>query len=126
VTAAPEQPEMRRDKRVPAAFSVTYRILDPIQARLAFGEEEKDGIAEDLSAGGLSLSTNHLIPQEALVAIRFRAIQGSSALEAASRIFEIRGQARYSRHTDEKYSYRTGIRFNKLTQAERDFISGCV
>lgn len=118
--------EMRRDKRGPAAFSVTYRVLDPIQARLAFGEEERDGIAENLSEGGLSLSTNQLIPPGSVVSIRFRAIhKGTSTLESGSRKFELRGEARHSHHTKDNNTYSTGIRFFELKQEERDFIKGC-
>ena len=119
-------PDRRADKRGPASFSVLYKVLDPIEARQRFGETEKDGIAEDVSVGGLSLSGGHPIPAGAVLSIRFRAIQDMPASrEEGSRKFELRGEARYSNPAGSN-SYRTGVRFGKLTNEERSFIAGLV
>ena len=115
--------ENRQNKRAAASFSVVYRVIDPFEARLRFGEAEKDGIAEDLSSGGLSLSGGDLIAESATVLIQFRAVQkGSSELEAGSRKFQLRGDVRYCRPEGTAKSFKMGIKFGKLTQAESRFI----
>jgi hypothetical protein len=121
------EPEKRKDKRGPAAFTVTYRVLEPMEARARFGEAERDGIAEDLSVGGLSLSGNHPIPSGAVVSVKFRATrQGATHSESGSRKFELRGQVRYCRPAGEPNSYRSGILFGKLSEDERRFIAELV
>ena len=117
----------RKDKRIGVSFLVTYRVLDPIQERLDFGEAERDAVAEDLSVGGLSLSTSHPVAEGVILAIKFRAISKSDKDgETSSQKFEIRGEARYSRHEKENFSYRIGLRFIKLSNEEIKFIKSCL
>ncbi len=117
----------RNNKRGRASFAVTYRVLDPIEARLDFGEAEREAIAEDLSVGGLSLSTSHPIEEGATVVVKFRALdKGDAGAEKSSKKFELRGETRYSRHTKENYSFRIGLRFKKLSEAEKQFIESCL
>lgn len=116
----------RSDKRGRASFVVTYRVIDPIEARLDFGEAERDAIAEDLSGGGLSLSTSNSIADGAIVAVKFRALNKNDVGgENSSQKFELRGEVRYSRHEKDNFSYRIGLRFSRLSEAEKKFITSC-
>lgn len=110
-----------------ATFAIAYRVLDPIKARLDFGEDECDAIAEDLSEGGLSFSASHPITEGATVALKFRALKKNDlGGETSSKKFELRGDVRYCQHQKENYSYRIGLRFNKLSEAEKKFIRSCL
>lgn len=119
-------PENRKFKRVGAAFPVVYNVKSPFELRLRIGKEELDGIANDLSQGGLSLLTNHQIPAGAVIEIKFRLSNKSAVSEEdRSRKLVLQGEARYSFFTKEK-SYRLGIRFMNISQSDRNFIAGCV
>jgi c-di-GMP-binding flagellar brake protein YcgR len=83
-------------------------------------------IANDLSQGGLSLLTNHEIPAGAVIEIKFRLLNKTALSEEdRSRKFVFQGEVRYSFFTKEK-SYRLGIRFMNVSQADRNFIAGCI
>ena len=115
--------ENRQGRRSPAAFMAAYRVLEPIEARAEFGEEEKDALAEDLSVGGVSLSVGDPVALGAMVSVRFRAIrQGPADREEGSRKFELRGQVRHCSPAGQTKSFRVGVQFGKLSEGERRFI----
>jgi hypothetical protein len=99
---------------------VRYRVLEPMNEKLSFGEEAREGLAEDLSAGGLSLSGDFLLPRGAIISIKFRVVDGG--IDAASQSFELRGEVRHCRGTGGR-SYRSGIRFEAITQKDILYIS---
>ncbi len=114
--------EKRKHRREGAAFSVRYRVQEPIHVRMALGDDDLEGLAEDLSVGGLCLSTSHVLPTGAILSIKFRAIQGSGTGDWGSQKFELRGQVCYCR-TAEKNSYRSGIRFEAISETDKKFIA---
>ena len=118
--------EKRKFKRADASFPVMYSIQSPFQLRLEIGKQEIDGIADDLSQGGLSLLTNYDIPAGAVILIKFRLLSKSGpSHEERSRKFELEGEARHSSFSKEN-GYRVGIRFVNISQDDRYFIAGCV
>lgn len=119
------QRENRRYPRGGASFAVSYRVLAPLEARSEFGEREREGLAEDISIGGLCLSIDHRIPAGAILSIRFRAVSRHVKGEEGSHKFELRGRACHCRAA-EKHTYRVGIEFDRPSDAERDFIAGCI
>ena len=118
--------EKRKSRRVVASFAVTYRVKSPYEVRRELGEGELDGIANDLSVGGLSLLTNHLVPAGAVIHMKFRLLNKFAVGEEDRfRKFELQGEARYNFFTEEK-TYRIGIRFLNMPQADHDFVLNCV
>ena len=119
-------PEKRKFRRVEASFTVVYSVQSPMEARLEFGGKESEGIANDLSEGGLSLLTERPLPEGAVMIIKFRLQNKSTGFEEeASRKFEVQGEVRHSIYTKEK-DFRTGVRFMNLAQADRNFIAKCL
>ena len=103
--------ENRRHRRFPATFAVVYTIESPFELRLEIGIREIDGIANDLSLGGLSLMTNYQIPAGTMIAMTFKLLDKSAVMEEdRTRKFQLQGEARYSFFGKEK-AYRIGIRF---------------
>ena len=117
--------EKRKHPRGKAAFSVTYRVREPIHLRMEFGEDEREALAEDICIGGLSLSTGHPLVSGSIVSIKFRATHKAEAGEEGSRKLELRGEVCYCRPAEKK-SYRSGIKFEAISGADKKFIEGCV
>lgn len=121
----PSSPENRKFKRSEATFAVVYTIESPFTLRVQIGTREIDGIAKDLSEGGLCLATNYDIPSGAVINMKFKLLNAAALGDQdRSRRFELRGEARYSFYESEK-AYRIGIRFLNASEADRDFITRC-
>ena len=113
----------RKHSRFGAAFSVIYTIKEPFELRMEFGDKEKDGIAEDLSEGGLSLLLDFEIPDHTILNIRFRLLFKDMV---TYRKFDLQGEVRHCMRTKEKFSYRAGIRFLNASRDDREFIAACI
>ncbi len=121
----PSGQDKRKFKRVEASFSVVYTVEAPYELRMRIGRDV-EGIANDLSQGGLSLMTNHQIPAGALLQIKFRLLNNSAISEAdRSRKFQLQGEARHNSFSKEN-GYRVGIRFLNVSEADRDFVANYV
>jgi hypothetical protein len=125
----PQKPggaENRLFRRANASFSVTFIVKEPFAARLEFGDKEREGIADDLSIGGLSLVSDYQLLTHFIVRLKFRLVlKDAPVMDATSRKFELQGEVCYSVTAPDK-SFRMGIRFLNATKADRDFISGCL
>ena len=119
--------EKRKFVRSRAGFMVTYKVKDPFEARRDFGEAERDGVANDLSEQGLSLLTDYDLPVGAVIFMKFRLSSNVVFTpEGRSRKLELRGEVRHSLHTQERSTYRAGVRFQNLPADVRTFIAGCI
>lgn len=100
--------------------------MSPFEERINFGEKEKDAIANDLCEDGLSLSTDYPLPVGTGILLKFRLLSGKAGLsdEERSRKFQTQGEVRNSTRTKDR-SYRVGVRFTGLSQADRLFIANC-
>ena len=122
----PNDQDRRMFKRILDSFFVTYRIQSPFEVRIRLGDKECDAIAQDISEAGLGLLTNHGIPPSALVNLKFIIFNHASLIdENRSRRFELEGEVRYKTDS-ENNSYRLGVRFRSLSDADRNFITDYV
>ena len=103
-----------------------FNVKEPFAARLEFGEKEREGIADDLSVGGLSLVSDYQLMTHFIIALKFRlVVKNAPVMDATSRKFELQGEVCYSAAAPDK-SFRMGIRFLNATKDDQAFISGCI
>ena len=120
-------PEYRVFRRGPNGVVVRYGIKSPPEARQAFGPQERDAIANDLSEGGLSLFTDCHLSPGAILNLRLRLSSPTRTLsEDGSCKMELQGEVRHSRSYEGKTSFLVGIKFIHLSEEDRAFIRSCL
>jgi c-di-GMP-binding flagellar brake protein YcgR len=119
-------PERRKAERVDAAFTLTYSIEKPVTLRIQLGWEDNiDALMLDLSELGMAIVTKHDIPSTTELYMKFIIINFYS--EGDKRIYhmEIVGEV-VSNLRRPDGSHRLGIRFTKISDADkqaiRDFV----
>lgn len=118
--------EKRRHRRIPAAFAVIYSVKEPLEVRSDFGEKERDGLASDLSEGGLSLFSDYPLPMGAVISLKFRLTSDSDGTaEESSRKMDLLAQVHHAASAKEKATCITGVRFLRLSEKDRAFIAAC-
>jgi hypothetical protein len=118
--------EKRQFKRVPVSLDMLYMVKLPISVRMFTGGQERPAIAQDISEGGLALSTNFEIPVDALLLLKF-AITNDAVMSSEERThnFELDAQVCYCRPL-ENGSWRLGVSFVNIVTSERLFISNYI
>lgn len=117
--------EHRAADRLPTGIIVQYRVNGPSSVSRRFGGLEKEAIANDLSAGGLSLYTDFELPAGTEIVMRLRLSSriASAGSEMGSRKMELYGEVRHSKPTDDRATYLAGIRFVRISAADQAFIA---
>jgi hypothetical protein len=118
--------EKRKHKRVPVTLDMLYMVKLPISVRMLTGGQERPAIAQDISEGGLALSTNFELPIDALLLLKF-AITNDAVISNEERThhFELDAQVCYCRPLDNG-SWRLGVSFVNIVTSERLFISNYI
>lgn len=98
----------------------------PVQFGFENWRMEGDAVAMDLSETGLSMDLESALPVHTKVRLSFTLINEYAADEAGRRRqFELGGEVRDCRESADK-SYRVGIRFTQVPEADRAFIAAYV
>ena len=104
--------DRRRFQRLDMTFSVIYRVIRPLEAKIKFGDIESEATTLDIGAGGMSLITERDIPASCILTLRFCLFRLDKAGNTSVyRPLEVNGQVR-SKFAVEK-GYRLGINFLK-------------
>ncbi len=120
-------PEYRVFRRGPSGVVVRYGIKSPPEACQAFGPQERDAVANDISEGGLALFTDCHLPPGAILNLRFRLSSPTRTLsEDGSRNMALQGEVRHSRLYEGKITFLVGVKFVRLSEKDRAFIASCL
>ncbi|MFH0838874.1 MAG: PilZ domain-containing protein [Candidatus Omnitrophota bacterium] len=115
--------ERRQFERIEVSFIVVYKVNTPLVVRIKVGDKWFDGIALDLSEGGMAILTNHELPSKTLVTVKFILINDRAISSAYKyRAMETEAEVCYARLTKGR-GYRIGIRFTNAGEEERTFIA---
>ncbi len=119
----PDGTDKRKFKRTEASFSVMYRVQSPSNVNSEIKIKEVEAIAHDLSEGGLALWTDYEIPVGAVMKLQFKIYNEEAITENyRSRNFGLLAESRYSFRAKDG-TYRIGLRFMNLSEADQDFIA---
>lgn len=119
--------ERRQFKRVRVTFIVIYRVDAPVSVRMMVGNKEVHAIMQDLSEGGIALLTSQRIPVSSALSIEFILFNDTAVSdEDRVRPMYMDGEVRYCLVEKEKETYRLGIRFSNLVEADRNAIADFV
>ena len=119
--------EKRQFQRAKIIFAVMYKVNSPLTVRMMIGDKKEAALALDISAGGMGLLINSNIPISTKVTVKFAMVNlAAHRIKDQYRSMELEGEVRYSFYLEEKYAYRVGIRFNHISNDERNFIADFV
>ncbi len=113
--------EKRQHRRVRDTFLVRYNIKAPFAVKLQIGDKELNGVAADISEGGLGLFTAFDVPASTEVNLQFTINLDGSGRESEHRVFELTAEVRYA-FAIKGASFRVGARFIDISPEERAFI----
>lgn len=114
--------ERRVYPRAPADFLVAYVLIGPS----AQPQEEKQGMALDISEGGMALLTNFEIPSSSDAKIRLDLKFDLSLSSGETRAIQVSGEARYCFQLFEEGKWRIGIQFMDLKDEDKKHINDFV
>jgi c-di-GMP-binding flagellar brake protein YcgR len=119
--------ERRRFKRVEVSFTVVYRVNSPLVLRMKIGDKDIDALQLDISEDGMAVLTGYAVPTSAIIAVRFIMLDDHAlSAEGRSRSIVVKGEVRYDVLLKQEKSYRLGIQFMGLSEADRNFIANFV
>ena len=105
--------DRRRYQRLKLNLSVNYRVENPWQVRIKFGDREFEATALNLSEGGMAILTNCDIPIASSLILKFSLFKINKFGEVNFyNPVEISGQVR-SNMISEKDLYRLGLCFTR-------------
>ncbi len=105
--------ERRRFNRVLASFLVVYKVAEQTECTKAFKGRDLVAVMNDLSEGGLSMLTNHDIPETCGFLLEFTIINHDAREDKRVRTIEVRGGVKYKILTP-KGERRLGISFDQI------------
>ncbi|MFH1856456.1 MAG: PilZ domain-containing protein [Candidatus Omnitrophota bacterium] len=119
--------EERRDcKRAKVGALFVYRIEKPLFLRKIVGcDEEINAVMIDLSENGMGFITEYAIPEGAILFFRFILLYSIMNEKEQVKAIEAVGRVQYELFVEES-EYRVGIRFNYITDEDRESIAGFV
>ena len=118
--------EHRKNKRVLTAVIVLYTVNAPFPVRIRIGNRDCSAIAQDIGEKGMGLLMNRDLPVDSLLAMKFAIINDFvSKKEEQRRTFELDAQV-CNCLLVEKITYRIGVRFVRISEADRAYIANYV
>ena len=118
--------EKRKFRRIPAAFGVVYSVKEPFEIRSDFGEKDRNGLASDLSAGGLSLYSDFFLPVGTVISVKFRLANGpGSTPDECSQKMDLVAQVHHTSLIKAKATFIAGVKFMRLSEKDQTFIAAC-
>jgi len=118
--------EHRKNKRMLTAVTVLYTIRAPFPVRIRFGNSDCSAIAQDIGERGMGLLTNHDLPVDSLLALKFTILNDFAfKKEDKRRTFELDAQVRNCLLV-EKTTYRLGVCFVSISESNRAYIANFV
>ena len=118
-------PERRKNKRVEVSFTVTYRVNKPPTIFMLVRGKEVYALMMDLSETGMALLTEHEMPTNTELRIKFTLINFDADEEHRTRLMEIAGKISYC-SASEKGESRLGISFTQIKEKDRMAIANFV
>jgi c-di-GMP-binding flagellar brake protein YcgR len=116
----------RGSVRQEVAFTLAYGIEEPYALRVSSGlTDDLDAVMLDLSDSGVAMITGLDLPRGTQLHIKFNFMNLFLSGEARSRQMEIRGLV-ISRKELGNGSYRVGICFNNILEADKEAIRNFV
>ena len=111
--------ERRKYKRVDVSFIATYKVLEPVSARVIFEERDVYTKLYDLSEGGIAISADYRIPPSSVLSLRFTLIDALSyKTEGRFRPMNMTGEVVYSVELG-SLEYRSGVCFKSINEEDR-------
>ncbi|MFH1594029.1 MAG: PilZ domain-containing protein [Candidatus Omnitrophota bacterium] len=109
-------------KRVVVNFILSYKVREPIAARISLGNREVNARMFDLSHGGMGILTDLSIPQLSVLSTRFVLLDPYAFKSYnKTRVVDTVGETRYN-ILYEKNERRIGVRFTSITAKEKSSI----
>src|SRR5512135_178555 len=99
--------ENRRSPRVPVSFHIWYRLEGGREDRAMIGAEERRAMIVNISAGGLAILSDTLIPEETKLDLKFHLTTPEKKSTPLSAI----GQVCYNFLLEDRVHYHTGVEF---------------
>ncbi len=118
--------ERRKSERIDAAFTLSYNIEKSYTLRVNLGViGSVDALMVDLSDIGMAIITNYEIPKGAQLYIKFDLINTRLSGDDRWRSMKITGET-VSNVKLEGENYRIGIRFNRVSEEDKEAIRNFV
>lgn len=111
--------ERRRFSRLRSHVAVIYKVNEPLAVRMHLGDKEITATALDLCESGMAISTNHNIPLNTFLLIKFTIFKIDS--DNRSTLYGpmvINGEVRYNTLLGENIR-RIGIYFTKIEEGDK-------
>lgn len=124
MSAGPGQ-ERRVFKRLRVNLAIVFRVDKTSKTRMQIENQEIRATMIDLSEGGLSILTNHDIPEGSLLTMKFTLFKVDSEDVSFYGPMDIVGEVRYH-HALSNNEYRLGIVFKKVDTQDRGEIASFI
>ena len=122
----PAKQERRRSERVDVGFTLVYSVENPYSLRISLGvAEDIDAIMLNLSELGMAIITKHDLPAGTELYIKFNLIDLRLSGEERRRHMEMTAQT-VSNILVPKLSHRIGIRFDRISDEDKECIKNFV
>ena len=122
----PFREERRRSERIDAAFTLSYSVEKPFTLRISLGvAEDIDAIMLNLSDLGMAIITKYDIPPETQLYLKFNIIDLRLTGEDRRKHMEMTAET-VSNVIIPKASHRIGIRFDTISEEDKDAIRNFV
>ena len=116
----------RKSERLDTAFTLTYQIEKPLALRVQLGfTDDIDALMLNLSDLGMAIITKHNLPVRIQLYIKFNIIDLRLQGDERCRHMEITGEI-VSNISLPDSSHRIGIRFDRISDADKFAISNFV
>jgi len=111
--------DRRRFQRLELNITVYYRIKEPLNIKVMFGDKEIEAMMLNISAGGMGMLTKFNIPARSTLLIKITLAkmdkQGKVSFYGP---MEVVGEVKYNVLEEDK-QYRLGIRFIKVERQDQ-------
>jgi len=124
MNAGPGQ-ERRAFKRLRVNLAIVFRVDKTSKTRMQIENQEIRATMIDLSEGGLSILTNHDIPEGSLLTMKFTLFKVDSEDVSFYGPMDIIGEVKYH-HALSNNEYRLGIVFKKVDTQDRGEIANFI
>jgi len=111
--------ERRKFRRVKVAFSLRYRVIQPLYVRMRAMNPDINAVMLDISEIGMAVSTNYNIPAGTVLFMRFILIDEAAVNDEES-IHHLQVEGRvYDNFLLDDQEYRLGLRFIDISSDAR-------
>jgi c-di-GMP-binding flagellar brake protein YcgR len=118
--------ERRKSERIDVAFTLTYSLEQSYTLHISLGlVDSVEAVMVNLSDLGMAIITNYDIPRGAHLYIKFNLINMRLSGDERWRFMKITGEAVSNVELPDE-NHRIGIRFNKISEEDREAIKNFV